>query len=71
MHFLADIEEQLEEHRRQRAVAGFSERDIEVIEAYRIQKTSGGIRAQVASALVSLSLKLDPDGRYATSRNAA
>ena len=59
MHYLRDIEERIDESRRQAVTATYTPRDLEVLESLQRQAEATGFRKHVATALVQLGLKLD------------
>lgn len=59
MHYLRDIEEQLDEYRRATAAAHYEQRDIDILD--EIQQTdSRSLRKSLATAFVQFGIKLDP-----------
>lgn len=61
MHYLIDVQERIDESRRQAVTATYTPRDLEVLESIQRQSESLGVRKYVATVLVQLGLKLDPD----------
>ena len=72
LYYLRDLEEQIDEYRRQAADTSLERRDFDVLE--QIQKEeSGGLKRRLATVLVDLGIKVDADAavNHAASHEAA
>ena len=58
MYYLRDLEEQIDEYRRQSAETSVEGPDRDALESI-IQEESGGIKRRIATTLVGLGIKVD------------
>ncbi len=73
MHFLRDIEEQIEEYRRVTSAANLESADLAVLDQIQREEANISLKQRLATVLVDLGIKVDADAAVlrATSHEAA